>query len=328
LELDDGQGFSLLGFHEDGSLIMGISGSGLRGISGSGLRGISGSGLRGISGSGLRGISGSGLRGISGSGLRGISGSGLRGISGSGLRGISGSGLRSIVQLDEPLPIVAIGPITRMENDDNSIALLGQNIVFDDQTITILSYENRSESLIAVGRNGFGSLQDGDYVVIAGENMDPGQSLGTVVIQLSTAFVNGSSPVYLRTILDSVLPSIGRASSGATQIDFSGALHDDALTGVSKGSIVEYFGYTSGSEAAKLVATYGRNISAEQGISGSGLRGISGSGLRGISGSGLRGISGSGLRGISGSGLRGISGSGLRGISGSGLRGISGSGLR
>jgi hypothetical protein len=70
LKLDDGQGFSLFGVHEDGSLILGISGSGLRGISGSGLRGISGSGLRGISGSGLRGISGSGLRGISGSGLR------------------------------------------------------------------------------------------------------------------------------------------------------------------------------------------------------------------------------------------------------------------
>jgi hypothetical protein len=296
LKLDDGQGFSLFGFHEDGSLILGISGSG--------------------------------LRGISGSGLRGISGSGLRGISGSGLRGISGSGLRSIIRLDEPLPIVAIGPISRIARDDNSIALLGQNIVFDDQTVTILTNDDGPESLVAAGRNGLESLQDGDYVVVAGENMDSGESLGTVVIQLSTTFVNGSSPVYLRTIVDSILPAIGGASSGATNIDFSGALHDDALAQVPNGSIVEYFGYTSGSDSTKLFATYGGDVSAEQGISGSGLRGISGSGLRGISGSGLRGISGSGLRGISGSGLRGISGSGLRGISGSGLRGISGSGLR
>jgi hypothetical protein len=248
LKLDDGQGFSLFGFHEDGSLILGISGSGLRGISGS------------------------------------------------GLRGISGSGLRSIIRLDEPLPIVAIGPISRIARDDNSIALLGQNIVFDDQTVTILTNDDGPESLVAAGRNGLESLQDGDYVVVAGENMDSGESLGTVVIQLSTTFVNGSSPVYLRTIVDSILPAIGGASSGATNIDFSGALHDDALAQVPNGSIVEYFGYTSGSDSTKLFATYGGDVSAEQGISGSGLRGISGSGLRGISGSGLRGISGSGLR--------------------------------
>jgi hypothetical protein len=233
------------------------------------------------------------------------------------------------VQFDEPLPILAIGPITEITGKNSAIGLLGQQIVFDDQTITITtSFDEDSESIAANGQEGINSLLIGDYVVVAGENMAAGESLGTVVIRLSTTFVNGASPVYLRTMLDSVLPAIGSASSGTTKIDYSGALHDDALAQISNGSIVEYLGYTSASDSATLIATYGNNISETQGIHGSGLRNADGGATQGIHGSGLRGIHGSGLRGIHGSGLRGIHGSGLRGIHGSGLRGIHGSGLR
>jgi hypothetical protein len=229
-------GSGLKGIH--GSGLKGIHGSGLKGIHGSGLKGIHGSGLKGIHGSGLKGIHGSGLKGIHGSGLKGTHGSGLKGIHGSGLKGIHGSGLKSVVLL-EPLPVVAIGPISKVSAKSNVISVLGQNIILDDQTLTI-SIKNGAATP-TIHKNSLNSLNEGDYIVVAGEVMDSGNSLGTILIKLATSFVDGSSPVYVRGALSSVSPTISAANSGKTEIDYSSALYEDGLFDATVGSIVEFF---------------------------------------------------------------------------------------
>jgi hypothetical protein len=301
-----------------GSGLRGSSGSGLRGSSGSGLRGSSGSGLRGSSGSGLRGSSGSGLRGSSGSGLRGSSGSGLRGSSGSGLRGSSGSGLRNFrntphyeYSFDE-LPLLAVGPISEVSTDGNIVEVLGQSVIIDDKTTFITFDLNGALVSIDEGVKNLDYFNKGDYIAVAGDLIDPGLQLGTILIKLPRRFIDGASPVYVRAILDSVDLSVGRASSGNTLIDVTATLHNTRNLSTQSGNVVEYFGYTYANYQS-LVATSGNIVetikqdslaSQQAGTSGSGLRGSSGSGLRGSSGSGLRGSSGSGLRGSSGSGFR------------------------
>jgi len=332
-------GSGLRGIH--GSGLRGIHGSGLRGIHGSGLRGIHGSGLRGIHGSGLRGIHGSGLRGIHGSGLRGIHGSGLRGIHGSGLRGIHGSGLRADLEGGQfqaatiGAPLIAIGQVQSKDGDFSSVTIAGQEIYLVDTTsfldMTVgVSITGSSEAL--------DGIKVGDYVAVAGSPLAPGQAIASVIVAIPSPYIAGSSPIYLRVIVDDIDDLAGLAGSASTEIDLSTTASGFRLTSNSAYSTVEVFGYSS-SENALLFATSAANVapwssSAEHGSSLSedpslsDTYGIHGSGLRGIHGSGLRGIHGSGLRGIHGSGLRGIHGSGLRGIHGSGLRGIHGSGLR
>jgi hypothetical protein len=293
-----------------GSGLRGSSGSGLRGSSGSGLRGSSGSGLRGSSGSGLRGSSGSGLRGSSGSGLRGSSGSGLRGSSGSGLRGSGGSGLpafrgepRYISSFDE-LPLLAVGPISEISTDGNIVEVLGQNIIIDDKTILITFDLNGELISIKEGLKNLDNFNKDDYMAAAGDLVDPGLQLGTILIKLPRRFTEGASLVYVRTILDSVDLSVGRALSGSTLIDFSATLYNTRNSLAQPGNVVEYFGYTYANHKS-LVATSGNIVGRLTDKKGAGHTvGSSGSGLRGSSGSGLRGSSGSGLRGSSGSGFK------------------------
>jgi hypothetical protein len=255
----------VLGQHRQNSLASSSS-SGLQGSSGSGLRGSSGSGLRGSSGSGLRGSSGSGLRGSSGSGLRGSSGSGLRGSGGSGLPAFRGEP-RYISSFDE-LPLLAVGPISEISTDGNIVEVLGQNIIIDDKTILITFDLNGELISIKEGLKNLDNFNKDDYMAAAGDLVDPGLQLGTILIKLPRRFTEGASLVYVRTILDSVDLSVGRALSGSTLIDFSATLYNTRNSLAQPGNVVEYFGYT--------------------GSSGSGLRGSSGSGLRGSSGSGFK----------------------------------------
>ena len=241
--------------------LRGISASGLRGISASGLRGISASGLRGISGSGLRGISGSGLRGISASGLRGISASGLRGISASGLRGISASGLRSDSEgavpplvAFEPIPLIAVGVVSETSAGSSVATVIGQQIVIDDQTLLVTVGSNHSSPSVAIGSDIFDQLSEGDYVAIAGEVMDPGYNLATVVVKLEQPYVDGASPAYLRSMLTSTDTSLALASSGNTRIDYSGALNNKSLSGIHPRAVVEYIGFTAAASPNWLIA--------------------------------------------------------------------------
>ncbi len=253
----------LTGIRGDGSLALGISASGLRGISASGLRGISASGLRGISASGLRGISASGLRGISASGLRGISASGLRGISASGIH-LNGSTHYS--QSDEqssidfePIPLVAVAPIDNITIDNSMISVNGQDVIFDEQTV-LLTRNNTGQFITLTGLDAIKNLAVGNYIAIAGELIDPGQQLATIVIQLNVPYVDGASPIFLSAILNYVSQNVGEARSGKSTIIYSGALHDRRLLRTEVGDIVEFYGYRTRESSGKIFAINGVRI--------------------------------------------------------------------
>jgi hypothetical protein len=224
-----------------GSGLKGISGSGLQGISGSGLQGISGSGLQGISGSGLQGISGSGLQGISGSGLLGISGSGLLGISGSGLQGISGSGLRAVDESSQTenasgspfgSDLIAVGPVTA--NLKTSLSVLGQQLLLDDSTV-VLSVQDGALVRIT-------DIVEGSYVAVLGTVLGSAVASAETILVLPTAYVDGSSPVYVRGIISRINSALALATVGGTEFDFSSSLGGFAVGNLAKGDLVEFFG--------------------------------------------------------------------------------------
>jgi len=290
--------------------------------------------LIGIDGDGsllLTGVSNSVSLGLKGSGVRGLKGSGVRGLKGSGVRGLKGSGVRSVTYendnptvVDYGIPLVALGPVSSIDYASGTIGILGQVVVVDSVTQT-LDLEGNLDT--ANGLAGLTLLSAGDYIAVAGEVMDPGQHLGTVLIRMPTPYVDGATPVYVRTIVESVDQEIANISAGETSINFGAALYDSALFDVDQGSVVEFVGTTAADYTA-VNATSGNIISSANGLKGSGVRGLKGSGVRGLKGSGVRGLKGSGVRGLKGSGVRGLKGSGVRGLKGSGVRGLKGSGVR
>ncbi len=282
----------------------------------------------------LVGINGDGsllLTGVSHSGSLGLKGSGVRGLKGSGVRGLKGSGVRSVTYendnstvVDYGIPLVALGPISSIDNASGTIQILGQVVQVDSVTRTII-IEGKLDT--ASGLSGLALLSAGDYIAVAGEVMDPGQHLGTVLVRMPTPYVEGATPVYVRTIVESVEHEIAHVSAGDTSINFGAALYDGVLLNLDQGSVVEFFG-TTAADHTTVNATAGNIISGATGLKGSGVRGLKGSGVRGLKGSGVRGLKGSGVRGLKGSGVRGLKGSGVRGLKGSGVRGLKGSGVR
>jgi len=293
-------GVTLVGINGDGSLLLtGVSHSGSLGLKGSGVRGLKGSGVRGLKGSGVRGLKGSGVRGLKGSGVRGLKGSGVRGLKGSGVRGLKGSGVRSVTYendnstvVDYGIPLVALGPISSIDNASGTIQILGQVVQVDSVTRTII-IEGKLDT--ASGLSGLALLSAGDYIAVAGEVMDPGQHLGTVLVRMPTPYVEGATPVYVRTIVESVEHEIAHVSAGDTSINFGAALYDGVLLNLDQGSVVEFFG-TTAADHTTVNATAGNIISGATGLKGSGVRGLKGSGVRGLKGSGVRGLKGSGVR--------------------------------
>jgi hypothetical protein len=187
----------------------------------------------------------------------------LRGISASGLRGISASGLRAdedsqqLVFQFEDLPLSAIGTISNISVASGTIKILGQDILIDDQTIFIDLNENSGSPLVSKGSAGINSLQEGNYIVIAGEYMDPGRHLGTVVIKVSEHSNAGNSIAYLRSkfVADSGLTGSGK--SGNSSVDYTAAMYNPELTTISTNDAVEYFGFETPHNPNKLFATYG-----------------------------------------------------------------------
>ncbi len=223
------------------------------------------------------------------------------------------SGIHQIESQNDDIPLLAVGPISNIDAENNTFSINGQLFITDAQT------EVADQTSV------------GDYVAVGGEIMNPGISLATTVVAIDDDYIAGASPAYIRVIIENIEPALARATSGASKLDYSASLHADVT--ISQNEEVEFFGSAFGDHFfAFTVTTHSTTPSNGQSnlqnIRGSGLRNIRGSGLRNIRGSGLRNIRGSGLRNIRGSGLRNIRGSGLRNIRGSGLRNIRGSGLR
>ena len=234
----------------------------MRGISASGLRGISASGLRGISASGLRGISASGLRGISASGLRGISASGLRGISASGLRAESTTNEHLAFQFEE-IPLVAIGAIANTAAKEGFVTVLGQEVVIDSHTLTIAVDDETGLPTKSIGLDGIRQVQDGDYVVVAGELIEPGRQLATIIIKIPMRFEANDSIVYLRSKFSKDSAKEGNGYAGNSSVDFSGTLYNPTLATTSSDDAIEYFGFTTSDKPNRLIATFGDVVNEE-----------------------------------------------------------------
>jgi hypothetical protein len=204
----------------------------------------------------------------------------------------------------DDVPLLAIGAISSVDDSLGHVIVNGQTIIFDSQTIV------EGSDATTAGLAGIRQLTVGDHVAIAGEIVDPGTSLATLVLQLEESYVAGDSPAYLRAIIDEISPSTAIAESGSSIIDLSSASPEE----LSLGTEAEFFGFAYDNT---FVASASASV---QRIRGSGVRRIRGSGVRRIRGSGVRELEDAAVQRIRGSGVRRIRGSGVRRIRGSGVR--------
>ena len=182
-------------------------------------------------------------------------------------------------------PLIAVGPSKIISlNNEAILTINGQHIVFDAQTVTA-NY----------------SIQDGDYLAVYGETIEPGVSLATEVLLIDKLYVEGTSNTFLRAIIDRT-SSDGFVYSGASVIDYTGTLHNDDLAQVGSGNIVEISGVSYGNllvaDEGHLLNGYESSTVAQNSHNrlDSIISGQRGSSLRGQRGSSLRGQRGSSVR--------------------------------
>jgi len=179
-------------------------------------------------------------------------------------------------------PLLVVGPVViDSANDGGRLTVLGLPV-----SVTPKSTFPR------------GAVATGDYVAIFGRYEDDGQPVALTVVQLGGAYVQGTSPVYIRGTA-AALDEIGLSTIGGKQISLANALYNQDLVGLPQGTAIEVVGFEAGfGSSSLLVAT---SASVLQGINGSGVKGINGSGIKGINGSGIKGLNGRDVKSINGS---------------------------
>ena len=234
----------------------------------------------------------------------------------SGFAGTSGT-------ITDDIPLIAIGPISKIDLASNTITVNGQRLIFDSQTST------HTDGSSSQGIAGLALLNTTDYVQIGGDVMDPGLSLATSVEVLNESYVEGSSAAYVRAIIGKHASSIGHAYSGQSVIDYTSALSTSLLSNFSENDVVEFAGTSvGGTFLASSTTSISENYSCVTAGRGSGTRAGRGSGTRAGRGSGTRADDESGVLAGRGSGTRAGRGSGTRAGRGSGTRAGRGSGTR
>ena len=126
------------------------------------------------------------------------------------------------------IPLLAVGPASKVDGTSSSFSVNGLVIFFDGVTETVGSKQDIS------------SISEGDYLAVAGEIVDSGTGLATIVYTLTEPYSPGASPAYVRTILEKVNPASGSASAGGSTIDYQGSLYDAALSEIASGDEAEF----------------------------------------------------------------------------------------
>ena len=83
----------------------------------------------------------------------------------------------------------------------------------------------------------------GDFVLVAGEIMDAGQQLATVIVALPESLTAEDAQVYLRAKIESV-SNTGYAASGNSVINLTNSTSAD----ISSDNTIEVFGVIAGTE--------------------------------------------------------------------------------
>ena len=191
-------GATLLAAIQPVSALAGIHGSSAQGIHGSSVEGIHGSSVEGIHGSSVEGIHGSSVGGIHGSSVGGIHGSSAAGIHGSSAAGIHGSST-----------LVLAGPVDSVDRINRVFVAVGQTVM-------------ASEAMLSV-------MKVGDFVSVNGSVVSSGWLYADSISVASTAYVPGSTAIYVTGIPSKIDPVLGQAKLGELTIDYTAALSGGAI---------------------------------------------------------------------------------------------------
>ena len=123
---------------------------------------------------------------------------------------------------------LAIGPISFVDSHAGVLEVLGQQFKLTPATREI---GWNSQSIPAVG----------DYVLTVGLEADQGIATA-VVARISSQYVPGASPVFLRTGIDSVRHGVAQTSGGSVTIDLTGSMDDERASASNAGSVVDVLG--------------------------------------------------------------------------------------
>jgi len=209
----------------------------------------------GISSGSLRGISSGSLRGISSGSLRGISSGSLRGISSGSLRGISSGSLRGAVEASSSstwAPPVAFGPIDAINNDLETLEVLGQTIAFPGVRDSELS--------------------PGMLVLVFGQVLGEGFAAGTAILASTEMYVPGATSIFVSGYPSSIDTASGTIHIGTLVVDYTALLSTGDLA---FGSDLVTFTGIQPVPQATFVATTAPNSSSLSDIGVQNARGIS-----------------------------------------------------
>jgi len=149
--------------------------------------------------------------------------------------------------LGDEIQVVAVGASQVAEGQ---LSVLGQQVVLDEITeVVILADGSR-----AYGPEAVATIAQGNSITVAGEIMDAGQILATVIVVSNEQYVHGADNAYLRARISDVNPAIAVASSSSSVIDFSASLYNGSNNNFAVGDIIEVTGITNGTDANLIFA--------------------------------------------------------------------------
>jgi hypothetical protein len=142
-----------------------------------------------------------------------------------------------------------------------------------------------------------GHVEVGESISLFGVIRSDG-SITISSVQHNGQYVPGASPVFLTAVVQSIAPSVGRATVGGLKVDLTSLASLDGSKDVAVGKVVQLVGTQPNNNGLILAQALG--ATAVNGISGGAVNGISGGAVNGISGGAVNGISGGAVNGISG----------------------------
>ncbi|MGD0505182.1 MAG: hypothetical protein ABSD02_20815, partial [Steroidobacteraceae bacterium] len=157
-----------------------------------------------------------------------------------------------------------LGQVQQIDSTRGVIIVAGQHISISRQTAFLVS-----DVQVANTANQLQSIKPGDLLAVSGPVGAPAVSID----RLDSAYVAGSTSIYVKGKISAVDSEVGVAKIGELGVDFTPAMYDPELSTLAVGQIVEAVGIQT-SSTAKLLAEH-LSISGTSSVSPGSISGTS-----------------------------------------------------
>ena len=155
-----------------------------------------------------------------------------------------------------------LGQVQQIDVAKGIITLVGQHITISRQTIFLVNHVAAANAAIELQ-----AIRPGDLLAVSGPMGSPAHSID----RLDTAFVSGSTAIYVRGAISTLDNTLGVAKIDELGVDFTPALYNSELAALAVGQVVEVIGNqtsSSGKLLAEQLSISGTSVAKAGSISG------------------------------------------------------------